>query len=576
MLNFNPHVMKKFLHIILLASIILSSTGCYKDPEVIPLYEFTEDYVFDSEDKTGVLASQFLNNIYTHLPNGFTRIGGNVLDAATDDAMPSRNNNGTIEILRGGRLNSLTSNPDDAWNSNYQGIRKANIFLSKIDIVPVDDQTKTYWKSDARFLRAMFYFEMVKRYGGVPLIGDTVFNGSDKINVKRNTFEQCVNYIVSECDAIKDLTRPEPIAGGDWGRISKGVVLSLKAKVLNYAASPLYNGGNIALTDGNAANDELQGYLNYDVSRWQKAADAAKEVMDLNTYQLVSLNLLFTQRKNAEMIFAYLRTSTRDLMLENGPIGFNDVNTKGQGLTSPTQDLVEAFPMINGNPIATDPLYNPNNPYVNRDPRLARSVFLNGTQWLRRNVETFEGGLDKPNSSGIFQTRTGYYSKKYMNFGFSTSFEYSLQHVNFQIFRYADILLMYAEAMNELSVSPPIEVYDILKQIRIRAGITATNNYGIPSVMTKKVAQEFIQLERRLEFFMEEQRFWDVRRWKLAQTEFNKDLKGVRITKTGTNTYTYENFIAGNIIFDSPRMYMYPLPNTEILRNVNLVQNAGW
>jgi hypothetical protein len=566
--------MNKLLYIFLLTGTFFFA-GCTKDPEKTPLEEFTEDYVFDPNDQTGVLAEQFLNNIYTHLPSGFNRISGDVLDAATDDALPSRNINGAIEILRGGgRLNSLVSNPDEAWNNSYQGIRKVNIFLSKIDVVPTGEEKKAFWKVDARFLRAMLYFEMLKRYGGIPLIGDVVFNPTDDLKLSRNTFEECVNYIVSECDAIKDIARPDPIVNGDWGRVSKGVVLTLKAKVLNLAASPLYNGENIAMGTPSAS---FQGYLNYDADRWQKAADAAQDVMNLGIYALVSNNSLFTQRRNTEMIFAYLRPTTREPMLQNGLIGFNEVNTKGQGLTSPTQDLVDAFPMINGNPIS-DPSYNQNNPYAGRDPRLERSVFLNGTQWLRRPVETFEGGLDKPNIPGQYQTRTGYYSKKYMNFAFQTSFEYSLQHVNFQIFRYADILLMRAEAVNEANPGnlAPLEVYERLRDIRRRAGLTAGNDFGIPAGMTKEAARIFIQNERRLEFFMEEQRYWDVRRWKIAETEFNKDLQGMRITKTGTNTYTYERFIAGTINFEAPKMYMYPLPNIEVLRNPNLVQNLDW
>ncbi len=565
--------MKKLIYIFLFAGIGVLFSGCTKDPETKPLDEFTEDYVFDPNDETGVLAEQFLNNIYTYLPSGFNRIGGDVLAAATDDAISSRNINGSIEILRGkGRMTSSTSNPDEFWASGYAGIRKANIFLEKIDVVPTGAQKKDFWKTDARFLRAMFYFEMVKRYGGVPLIGNTIFSPTDAIEVKRSTFEECINYIVAELDAIKDTTRPTPVPGGDWGKISKGIVLTLKAKVLNYAASPLYNGGNVALSSPSAA---FQGYLNADESRWVKAANAAKDVIDLNVYQLAPILNIFIQRSNTEMILAYLRPTTRDLMLDNGLIGFNDVNTKGKGLTSPTQNLVDAFPMINGNPIS-DPTYDPANPYANRDPRLDRSVFLNGTQWLRRNVETFEGGLDKPNISGLYQTRTGYYSKKYMNYNFRTSFEYSLQHVNFQIFRYADVLLMYAEALNESNATPPAAVYDILRDIRTRAGLTASNNFGIPATMTKTEARTFIQDERRIEFFMEEQRYWDVRRWKLAETLFNQDLKGVTISQSGTNSYTYDPFIATTINFESPKMYSYPIPNGEILRNPNLVQNIGW
>src|SRR5690606_37740594 len=181
------------------------------------------------------------------------------LASATDDALPSRNNNNPIEVLRTGRLNSSTSNPDDAWADSYAGIRKTNLFLSKIDITPVDEQVKNHWKADARFLRALFYFELVKRYGGVPLVGDSVFNATDALDIPRNSFEDCVDYVVSELDAIQDLVRPYNASAtdGDWGRITKGVVLTLKAKILNYAASPLYNGGNIAIGTPSAA---YQGY----------------------------------------------------------------------------------------------------------------------------------------------------------------------------------------------------------------------------------------------------------------------------------------------------------------------------
>ena len=566
--------MNKLLYIIFLVG-ITTIASCTKDPEKIPLEGLTEDYVFDPNDKNGVLAEQFLNNIYSHLPDGFNRISGDFLASATDDALPSRNNNNPIEVLRTGGLNSSSSNPDGAWADSYTGIRKANLFLSKIDITPVDEQVKNNWKADARFLRALFYFELVKRYGGVPLVGDVVYNPTDKIDLPRNTFEECVNYIVTELDAIQDLVRPYNTSAtndSDWGRITKGVVLTLKAKILNYAASPLYNGGNIAIGTPSAA---YQGYLDYDVNRWQKAADAAKAVIDLGTYQLVGYTDIFIERKNSEMILAKLRPTTRDIMLINGPIAFEGANVKGQGMTSPTQNLVDAFHTINGNSIDDDPAYNPNDPYANRDPRLQFSVFLNGTDWLQRPLEFFEGGRDKPNIPGQYQTRTGYYSKKYMNFRFQTSLEYSLQHVNYQIFRYADVLLMYAEALNELNSMAPQEVHDVLRDIRKRGGIREANNYGVPATLTQAEARELIQLERRIEFFMEEQRYWDVRRWKIAETEFNKDLEGMRITKSGSNL-SYEKFVADQIVFEAPRMYMYPIPNVEILRNTNLVQNIGW
>lgn len=567
--------MNKWLYILLFFVLTVTTISCQKDPEKYPLEQFTEDYVFDAKDPKGTLALQYLVNIYSYIPSGFNRVAGEFLDEATDDALPSKDINGAIELLRTTRMTSASSNPDGFWGTGYTGIRKANVFLSKIDVVPFEvEETIKYSKAEARFLRAYFYFELLKRYGGVPIVGDVIFEPTDNINLKRNSFEEVVDYIVSECDAILPNARPDNVnATNDinWGRITEGVVLTLKAKVLNFAASPLFNGGNIA--QGDSQREPLQGYTTYNQSRWERAAEAAKDVMDLNIYALTSLQNLFTQRKNTEMIFAVLRPTTRDIMQLNGPIGFYNTYTSAEGLVSPTQELVDAFPMVNGNSIS-DPTYSATNPYLNRDPRLERSVFLNNTQWLQRSLEMFEGGLDKPNQAGRVQTRTGYYSKKYLNFNFRTSVEYSLQSINFQIFRYADVLLMRAEALNESNATPPLEVYDLLKEIRKRAGLALANNYGVPATMTKEEARAFIQNEKRVEFFLEEHRFWDVRRWKLAESLFNKKLHGMKITKNGT-VFSYERVEVANIAFDK-RMYFYPIPVNEVLNNSNMVQNIGW
>ena len=136
---------------------------------------------------------------------------------------------------------------------------------------------------------------------------------------------------------------------------------------------------------------------------------------------------------------------------------------------------------------------------------------------------------------------------------------------------------MYIEALNEFNANPPADVFTHLQNIRKRAGIAQNpNNYGVPISMTQVEARQFIRNERRIELFLEEQRYWDVRRWKIAEQEFNKDLQGIRITKTGATSFTYQRFTAGKIVFEAPRMYMYPIPNSEILSNRNLVQNIGW
>lgn len=559
--------MKYIFSIIIISLFALSC----KRENAGPAERYTDYYVFDSLDKVGTATQQFLNNIYADMPTGFNRIDGDLLDAATDDAIPSRFG-ATVQILSNGSLSS-TTNPDGAWSKSYASIRKVNLFLSKVDVVPKPDEVK-FWKAEARFLRALFYFELVKRYGGVPLIGDKVFDPTENIQLKRNTFAECVDYIVSECDSIKTKVKQEPIAATDFGRASRGSVLALKSRVLLYAASPLFNGGVPA-----AATDEqkaLMGYPTYDVERWNKAAQAANDLLTLNVYTLeTTYNNVFLNRKNNEVILPYLRSTTTDLETNNGPVGYTQ-GSIGFGNTSPTQDLVDAFPMANGKSI-TDPTsgYNAANPYNSRDPRLANTVLYNNASWLSRPLETFEGGRDKPNGSGV-QTRTSYYLRKFLG-NFSTATQYSAQNHNFPIFRIAEVMLNYAEALNEYS-GPVAAVYTNLINLRKRAGIAAGSDskYGLSASLTKDQMRDVIRNERRIEMAFEEQRYWDARRWKIAEQVFNKTLSGMKVTKQAANTFTYQVVPVAPIVFLAPKMYLYPIPFGELAKDANLIQNFGW
>lgn len=229
----------RYIALVIFAAAITVSS-CSKRYEKEPLENLTEDYIWDVTDSSAIYARNFLHNIYTYLPTGFNRIDGSLLCAASDDAVPSQNGS-TVNFLSNGGLSPVL-NPDDSWARNYEGIRKANQFLANIDLVPMrDKQLKEWWKAEARFLRAMFHFELVKRYGGIPIVSDKVFTLEDDLQVPRNTYEECVNYIVSECDDIKSKLRIDPIDDGNLGRITRGAALALKAKMLLIAASPLNN-----------------------------------------------------------------------------------------------------------------------------------------------------------------------------------------------------------------------------------------------------------------------------------------------------------------------------------------------
>jgi len=556
----------KISYNILLALLLISAFqfSC-KKYETEPLEPLTEDIVYDKMDINGTYADRALTNLYTFLPTGFNRIDNSFLDAATDDAVSSEQSN-DIEILSQA-LQSPATTIDDNFANAYVGISRANLFLSKIDIVPVTAAIKQTWKSEARFIRAMLYFELVKRYGGVPLLGNKVLTLNDDLSIPRNTFTECAQFIVSECDSISGSLKKEPLTAVETGRITQGAALSLKSRILLYAASPLHNPTN-------------------DPAKWQAAANAAKAVIDLNYYALnASFVTAFTTRaSNKEVILAFQQPTSSNLERALAPVGYQNLNNSN-GLISPTEDLVEVFPTINGKSITADlkttanPTgFDPNNPYTNRDPRFNATIFYNGSLWLGRPVETFEGGRDKP--GGIqTQTKTGYYLRKFLP-DLSNAANYSAVDHNFIIFRYAEMLLNYAEAANEMgdAVANRTNAYTQLIALRKRAGIIAGADalYGLKANMTQAEMREAIKLERRIELAFEEHRFWDVRRWKTAEVELNKILRGVRITKTGTGTFSYQTINVAPIKFIAPKMYLYPLPFNELLKNKALTQNPGW
>jgi hypothetical protein len=584
--------MKNYIHKILLIAVLLG--GC-KKYEQFPVDKVTGNYVFDPLDSAGVNAQSFLYGIYAIVKNGHNRVGGDYLDAASDDAVSSRTGgNIPVSLITTNAVSSfnfpgaenfwegtnLTQAPTSSGvpDAFWAGIRNANIFINGIGVVPVKGglsngtTTAQLWRSEARFLRAYFYFELVRRYGGVPLLGDKVYSIADNLDLPRSNFADCISYIVSECDAIKDSLLTAPVADADNYRVTRGAAMALKAKTLLLAASPLFNGDNI----DNA--NPLTGYPDYDVNRWTLAAQAAKDVMDLNTY---SLNPVFTDiflnQNNSERIFIRPGSNSTNIETNNGPVGFQ---AGGSGNTSPTQELVDAFPMQNGLPV-TDPAsgYLASDPYsvlsgIKRDPRFTATVFYNGATWLGSTVQTYEGGQSKPNTS-LQQTVSGFYMRKFMG-DFENATTYSNHSSDWIVMRYAEILLEYAEARNEVEAAPQADVYEQLYALRARAGIEAGagGNYGLTPNMTQAQMRAAIQNEWRIEFAFEEHRYFDIRRWKIAETVMNQPRTGVSVVKNG-NFYTYNPITILNTVFKE-NQYLYPIPYNEVAKNPNMKQNPGW
>ncbi|MGC4234473.1 MAG: RagB/SusD family nutrient uptake outer membrane protein [Niabella sp.] len=568
----------------ILLGITLVLGACAKNIEKLPLELNTIEYIFDKDDSLGVNAERFLSGIYYTIPKGFNRVGADILDAATDDAISSAiGSNDVYRLATGGYTSSTFPSGENFWFAGYSGIRKANIFINNIDVVPLNKMVeagypkKRAYKAEVRFIRALMYFELLKRYGGVPIVGDDVRDLKDDVQLPRNSFQECVDYIVSECDQIKDSLRTlaQTKATGEYHSVTKGACLALKTRVLLYAASPLFNGQNIE-----AGNDKT-GYTSFDANRWKLAADAAKELISRNEYSL--LPELFSDifitvdgmnsKTNKEVIFVREDSQGRGLEVNNAPVGFSPGTANG--ITSPTQELVDAFPMSNG--LGIDDAasgYDINNPYENRDPRLGMSVFYNGHFWLGTQLETFEGGRSHPNTLNV-ETRTSYYMRKFLG-PFETTNNFADVYHDFILFRYAEVLLNFAEAQNEFA-GPDVEVYQALKDLRKRAGIEAGDDdmYGLKAGMTKEEMRIAIRNERRIELAFEEHRFWDIRRWRIAETVANTPLHGMSIVKGSSGRLIYSRTQVFTPVFKT-RQYLYPIPYDEVVKNPKMVQNPGW
>lgn len=587
--------MRKFIYKTMQAVCVLGllSAGACNSFESEPLEWNTEANVTNPQDSLANNMKYLFNAVYNSLPTLHNRLSDSYLDAATDDGVATRDKggDGSLENYRNGNLSAgnIASLDGSAWSSFYKGIRRANLFLEKIEGYPSSTQLPkeeiVRMKAETRALRAYFYFELMKRWGGVPLVGDEVFDYDDNWNIPRSSIADCAKYIMDEISpespssCYKDLydamSLPPTGLESSVGRINKGAVLALISRLKLYLASPLYNETN-------------------DKDKWQEAVDAAKAVMALNVYDLytkptkkenpVFLELFAVKEAfpNKEAIMIKEAAAGTSVESNNSPCGYQ--RNKSRGYTSPSQNLVDAFPMLDGKEIG-DPTskytYDPQNPYANRDPRLTYTIFYNGSKWLKRGVETFNGGLDRSDKPGLITTQTGYYLRKFLglNEDKADNAGYNSVSHHYQIIRYAEILLNYAEALNEVDKDANVaEIEDCLIKLRKRAGIEpgADNRYGLPPAYTQDEMRRIIRNERRIELAFEEHRFWDIRRWKIAEDVMNRPVRGVEITKEADGTLRYHYVDVRTSTFDATKMYWYPIPRGEMQGNPELTQNPGW
>ena len=416
---------------------------------------------------------------------------------------------------------------------------------------------------EVRFLRAFYLFELAKRYGDIPLITRT-YTQEDINSVRKTSFAEVVDFIAKECTEItREGGLPEDAVRGETGRVTKGAALALKSRALLYAASELHNPG-------------------HELKKWEAAAKAAYEVINMNKYQLpkIAADPLYSDLggneilKSKQLIFERRATATTsDFESRNEPMGYEGA----EGGNTPTQNLVDAYEMKDGTPFdwnnsthVASMYYDAANKQT-RDPRLYLNVLTNGSMWQKQKVETFEGGKNKVLDGS---TKTGYYLRKYMNPSVSLDPDKPNKlHHHYVLFRYAEILLNYAEAMNEwkgpdeTAEGCPLTARQVLNMIRDCADMKHIDANGTD--FTAKVRNE-----RRIELAFEGHRFYDIRRWKIAGLDEVRNIYGVKITKNSTSL-SYQKVLLQQMYWDD-KMYLFPYPQNEIYMNPDLGQNPGW
>lgn len=522
-----------------------------------PLDSFSEVDVFAD----AALLGDFVSGTYRGVRHPFDDSENSLTDGLTDNAFNQHGSaEAIIKVYTRGEVN-----PDNGegvtrqlWNSTYEYIKRTNLFFEKIKDSPIEASKLTPLEGQMHFLRAFYYFELFRWYGNVPLITRTFDLTEESFDVKTSKAEEIGAFIVQECDLAIAQLNSSVDEGYQKGRASKEVAMALKARTLLYLASPLFNPSN-------------------DPNKWIAARDANKAVMELTQYKLVDnaaeYGDMFRGANEEEVIWARYFTVVNDQGWGVNTWLFPN-SESGWSTTTPTQSLVDSYEITTGVLPEDELTYDPQNPYVNRDPRFYQSILYNGAPfkgstydpWVDKVEPSNENkaGKDSPSSKieKANASRTGYTFRKW-----------TLESENWDsgnkgpwiIFRLAEFYLNYAEA--EIALGNEGDARTALSEIRSHRGMPAVTETGNALI-------EKYRRERRVELVLEDHRFFDIRRWKIGPETIGQPAMGVTIYKNG-NTMEYDySRVADNTRKWHDKMYLLPIPATEIERSHNtLTQN---
>lgn len=526
-------------------------------------------------------------NLYHSFNNGFQEVGSSMLASACDEA-DSNVPFGPTNAFNQGSWNSYNNPYSKAWAYMYSVLNNASYFLEVSDTTLNKDMVfyKDYikfpdnklkyntflanlkgWRADARFFKAYHHFQLWKMYGNVPIV-DKVLSKDEALKLKQATTQEVVNYIDTTLNrVIKELDELERMpntiyTGGKWnsnnlGRITKGAAFALKCRMYLYAASPLYNNGT------------------YNKAYCDSAARAAAKIINMNIYSLnISYSAMQFDRSlaNPENILDY-RSGVGNLNyfeLQNYPKGgeaqYVNVDNICSNATCPSQNLVDAYEKLPG--------YTSTLPFQNLDARFKLTILCDGDVANGKEVESYKGGVAGIGDKNA--TTTGYYLKKFVVDKVTLPVGTQPAHI-WYVFRYGEVLLNYAEAMfnaygettkkGYVTNGPDMSALDAINKTRLRTGLTG--NIAIVSPLNN----EKIQKERQVELAFEGHRFWDVRRWKIAEISENAPLRGMFIVKNSDNTKTYNPRYEVEKRLFTAGMEHFPIPYTEMNQYPSWTQN---
>ncbi|WP_293742456.1 RagB/SusD family nutrient uptake outer membrane protein [uncultured Pedobacter sp.] len=635
------HLYRKYTFLLLLLLALFCSSCKKSYLDVVPDNIATIDNAFTAKNE----AEKYLFTLYGYLPaqsNPQYNPGLIAGDEIWMDFPALRFDDVVLRIARGEQNTvSPRANYMEGYNgvpSMYKAIRDCNIFIENISntskVPDLDADLRRRWIGEAQFLKAFYHFILLRSYGPVPIIDKNISVDApiSEIRVKRQPVDAVVDYISLLLDtAAKKLPLTILNKTTELGRITQPVALSMKARLLTMAASPLFNGNS----DYNSFKDKDGVALfnpSYDPQKWKKAADACKAAIDicnsanikLYTFpaQLVPLSATTTTEMsfrnavseswNSELIWGLTTNNNTNLIQSISAGQYDPANATKAAYNiqlGPTLKMAKLFYTKNGVPIGEDKTldfskievlrtgthderfdiaenYQTARLNFDREPRFYASLGFDGGVWYMANspslsdentwhLESKVGQYGATSANPI----TGYYMKKLLNWHFEWS-NYQFQNYAWPEMRLADLYLLYAEALNEFQ-GPTADVYEYVNRIRARSGLqtvqTAWSNFSTnPTKFTTKEGMRLIiQQERGIELSFEGQRYWDLLRWKKAGQELNGNITGWDIRQTDADLYYRETtFYSRHFIV--PRDYLTPIQENNLLVNENLVQNPNW